>query len=298
MRQSKQDNQPLKGFVFSLIATILVSSNFVTVKYGLRGFNPHAFSVIWTISATIYAIVIVLATGLRKELTIPRRSIVPIIVLGVTTGAAMLLGWAGLALLDPSFASFIWRFFPVLTILLSALFLKERITPIEAVPIAVMVAGGAISVLGRWNVVGTGILLTICACMAAAIQMLIAKVKVTQIHPNVLVFYRVAIAALVIALWTFSIGKAEFHASPRYWLVTMLGAFLGPCASFLFMFRSYQYWGLSRSSIVQISQPLFVLPMAFVFLRRLPTFRGLIGGLLILAGAFWLAWLHVKSRRD
>ncbi len=251
---------------------------------------------VWTISATIYSFIIVLATGLRKELAIQKKSIVPIVVLGASTAAAMLLGWAGLALLDPSFASFIWRFFPVLTIILSAIFLRERFTPIELIPIAIMVIGGAISALGRWSVVGLGIILTICACLAATIQMLIAKVKVRQIHPNVLVFYRVGIAALMIAIWTFSIGKADFHAAPRYWLITMLGAFLGPCASFLFMFRSYQYWGLSRSSIVHISQPLFVLPMAFIFLQRIPTSKGLIGGFLILAGAFWLAWIHFRGK--
>jgi drug/metabolite transporter (DMT)-like permease len=289
-------NQPLKGFIFSLIATILVSTNFVTAKYGLRGFNPHAFSVLWTISATVYSFIIVLITGLGKELTLHKRSIIPIVILGISTAAAMLLGWAGLALLDPSFASFIWRFFPVLTIVLSALLLKERFSAIELLPIVIMVVGGAISALGRWSVVGFGIVLTLCACLAATVQMLIAKVKVRQIHPNVLVFYRVGIAAVVIVLWTCVIGKAQFHAAPRYWLVTMLGAFLGPCASFLFMFRSYQYWGLSRSSIVHISQPLFVLPMAFVFLQRLPTSRGLVGGVLILAGAFWLAWIHFRGR--
>jgi drug/metabolite transporter (DMT)-like permease len=286
-----------KGFLFALIGTVLVSTNFVTAKYGLKGFNPHAFSVIWTISATIYSILIVFATGLRKELTIPKRSIIPIIVLGITTGSGMLLGWAGLALLDPSFASFIWRFFPVLTIILSALFLKERFKTIEILPIALMVTGGVVSSIGRWNIVGMGIILTLFACLSASIQMLIAKVKVKQIHPNILVFYRVGIAAVLIAIWTFSIGKADFQAAPRYWFVTMLGAFLGPCASFLFMFRSYQYWGLSRSSIVHISQPLFVLPMAFIFLHRIPTSKGLWGGFIILIGAFWLAWLHFKHKK-
>lgn len=296
MQKNNQIDQPLKGFAFALIATILVSTNFITVKYALRGFNSHAFSVLWTVFATIYAFIIVLATGLRKELILPRNCLLPILLLGITTATAMLLGWAGLALLDPSFASFIWRFFPSLTIVLSAVLLKERFYAIEILPIAVMIIGGVISSIGRWSMVGTGIILTICACFAAAIQMLIAKVKVRQIHPNVLVFYRVGIAALLIALWTFSIGKAQFHSPPRYWLVTMLGAFLGPCASFLFMFRSYRYWGLSRSSIVHISQPLFVLPMAFIFLRKLPSSRGLIGGFLILSGAFWLVWLHFRQK--
>jgi drug/metabolite transporter (DMT)-like permease len=287
-----------KGFLYALVGTVLVSTNFVTAKYGLKGFNPHAFSVVWTISATVYSIIIVFATGVRKELVIPKRSLFPIAILGITTGSGMLLGWAGLALLDPSFASFIWRFFPVLTIILSVLFLRERFKTIETIPIVVMIFGGMISAIGRWSIVGLGIILTLLACLSASIQMLIAKVKVKQIHPNILVFYRVGIAAVVIVIWTFSVGKADFHVPVRYWLVTMLGAFLGPCASFLFMFRSYQYWGLSRSSIVHISQPLFVLPMAFIFLQKIPTAKELWGGFIILFGAFLLSWLHLKHKKE
>ncbi len=291
-------NSPLKGFLFALAGTILVSTNFITAKYGLNGFNPETFSVIWTVSATIYAFLIVVGTGHWKDLAIPTSSIVMVVLLGLSTGAGMLLGWAGLALLDPSFASFIWRFFPVLMIIASTIFLHEKFRAIELAPIAIMVIGGCVSAIGRWDMVRTGIILTILACLAATVQMLIAKVIVAEIHPNVLVFYRVGISSVIVVIWTLSTGKANFNAAPSFWYSTILGAFLGPCASFLFTFRSYRYWGLSRSSMVLNAQPLIVLPLAYFFLGKIPVHKELLGGLIILIGAFWLALIHFQGKKQ
>jgi len=204
----------------------------------------------------------------------------------------MIVSWAGLARLDPSFTAFLWRFQPVLTIALSALFLGERLVNREWLPIAIMISGGALSTMGRWEIVGTGVILTLLACCAGAMQMLIAKIVVTAIHPTVLVFYRVGIATLVIALWTLPTGKVNFDVQSSYWLVTLLGAFLGPCASYLLTFRSFRYWDLSRYSMILTAQPLFVLPLAYLFLDKLPTQKELLGGCMILAGVVWLTWIH------
>ena len=158
--------------------------------------------------------------------------------------------------------------------------------------VGVMVLGGSLGAFGRWHIVGLGVILTLLACSASALQLLIAKMKVSEVHPNILVFYRNGIGALVIALWVLLTGRVDFNAGTSYWAVALFGAFWGPCVSFLLTFRSYRYWDLSRSSIVMMAQPLFVLPFAYFALGMLPTQRELFGGLVILAGAFWLGWIH------
>jgi drug/metabolite transporter (DMT)-like permease len=208
----------------------------------------------------------------------------------------MVLAWTGLSYLDPTFASFLWRFFPVVTILCGVLFLKERLFKQEVLAMAVMLIGSLLSVTGRWEMVGIGVLLTIFAGCAATLQLVIAKSQVHQVHPNVIVAYRVGIGAIAIALWTLVTHSASFSVAPRYWAVTLLGAFLGPCASFLLTFRAYQYWTLSQSTIVLTAQPLLVLPLAYMFLGSLPAPRELMGGSVILAGAFWLAFIQ-RARR-
>jgi len=287
---ARQDNT--KGFFYALGGTLLVSTNYITAKYGLRALNPETFSLVWTSAASFYSLMILIFTGKLSQLLIPAKSIRSILILGLATGTGMILAWSGLSLLDPSFASFLWRFSPVLIIALSVLFLNERLRLIEVLPIAVMVFGGALTTFGRWHIVGQGVVLTLLGCVAVAVQMLVVKLNVHRIHPNVLVFFRVGLAALVIALWTLFTGRLDLRLSTPHLLVTMLGAFLGPCASFLLTFRSYRYWELSRSSVVLTAQPLLVLPMAYLAFGKIPSGLELLGGFVILAGAFALIWLH------
>jgi drug/metabolite transporter (DMT)-like permease len=139
-----------KGFFWSLAGTVVVSTNFVTAKYGLEGFNVETFSFVWTSAAAAYSLFIVLAMGYRKQLVLP--------------------GY------------------------------------------------------------------------------------------------------------------------------TILGAFLGPTASWLLLYRSFRYWGLSRATLVMTAQPLFILPMGYLAFGKLPTQKELLGGFMILAGAFWFIWIHFMRK--
>ncbi len=293
----RRRGDPAKGFLYALGGTALVSTNFVTAKYGLKGFNPETFSLIWTTAAAFYSLVVVLLSGQWPSVVRARSAAWSLALLGATTGAGMILAWSGLARLDPSFAAFLWRFHPAFTIVLSVLILHERLMRRELLPIALMILGGALSTVGRWNVVGVGTTLTLLSCVAAAVQMLVAKVRIRDVESSVLVFYRVAIGAGVIAVWVFLTGRVDFRVAASYWCVTALGAFLGPCASFLLTFRSYRYWDLSRASIVRTVQPLFVMPLAYVVFRKLPDVRGVLGGCVILGGALWLGLTRFAVRR-
>lgn len=282
-------SNPRKGLSYSLAATVLLSTNFVTAKYAMRGFDPWTFSLLWTSAAAVYAFIVVILSGQIREIILAKRHLAAMLWLGLATAVAMILAWAGLNLLNPSFAAFLFRFLPVLTIIFAMIFLSERPNLRLLAPAGLMVVGGCISTLGRWEVVGLGALLILLACCAAATQSLIAKIKVSQLHPNIVTFYRVFVGASILAIVVLGSGKAEFtHVQTKYWALMLLGALLGPCLAHLLMFRSYMYWELSRSSMVHTVQPLFVIPLAYLFFDKFPTGMELLGGIVIMMGAFWL----------
>ena len=274
-----------KGFYFSLLGTFLVSTNFVTAKFALGGFNPLTFSLVWCSAATFYTLIIISLTKQYKSLILPTSSRLPIILMGLLTGVGMLLGWQGLAILDPTFVAFLKRFEPVLVILLSFLYLKERLLMGEIISIILIAVGGFWSVFGRWEVIGEGMILILFSSIAIALQLFIAKISIQNVSPLILVFYRISIATGAIALWTIRSGGVNFNVESRYWAVTLLGALLGPCLSFLCTFNSYRYWELARSTIVLMLQPLFALVLAIVFLQQFPTLQELMGGIIILVGS-------------
>ena len=289
---SQARDNSTKGLLYALAGTAFGSTSFVTAKYGLRAFSPAAFSLLWMAGAAACTLVIILATGRGHQLALPARVVRRIVPMGLMAGIGVILLWAGLARLDPTFVSFLNRLTPVITVVLSALLLGERLMTKELMPASLMVIGGCVGAIGRWSVVGTGLVLTLLGFLFFSVQTVIAKTVVTEVHPSGLLFYRVAIAAAAIAVWLLITGEGGFDAAPSHWLVTGLGSLLGPCLSLILAFQSYRYWDLSRSAIVTTVEPLFVLPLGYLFHSQLPSPKELLGGCVILVGAFWFWRIH------
>ncbi len=296
----------IKGLMWSLVATVLLSAGLIAAKYAMQehgdaAFNAVTFTVIWTAASAFFATVIVVAGGQMRQLAIRRSSRKNILLLGVATAFGMILGWSGLERLDPSLSAFFFRFSPVLTLLLSAIVLKEKLLRRELLPIAVMILGGFVSAVGRWEAIGAGAILVLLASVAFAVQLLLGKIEAKTVPAAVLVFYRSTLACIGLTIWGLATGALAFDVASKYYLVAIFGALLAPCLGLLATFQSYKYWGLSRYSIVFTVQPVFVLVMSYAILRQLPTQQGLIGGCIIMSGAFALGWIHLpkgpQSRR-
>jgi drug/metabolite transporter (DMT)-like permease len=208
----------------------------------------------------------------------------------------MIFTWSGLALLDPTFQAFLFRFTPVINIFIGSIFFGEILRIREIFPIIFVIFGGVLSCVGEWKIVHVGIILTILAVLATSIQMFIGKDRIKAVSPKSLVFYRAVIGAIVIAIWAFSTGRLVVDVDSSYWIVILIGAFLGPTLSFLCMFHSFRHWEFYKSSVVLTVQPLIVLPLAYVFLNMLPDSYQLYGGLIMIVGVLWLFMLHLRSR--
>ena len=83
-----------------------------------------------------------------------------------------------------------------------------------------------------------------------------------------------------------------FGATPACWVAAIAGAVASSCVGNLLIFSAFRWWALSRVTMVTMLQPLAVLPMSWLVLRALPTAQQLAGGLLILAGAAGVVWIH------
>jgi drug/metabolite transporter (DMT)-like permease len=124
-----------------------------------------------------------------------------------------------------------------------------------------------------------------------------AKAGAGHAPPTVANFYRCVISAVLIGLWAALSGQFHFHAEPLRWAAVFGGALLGPCLAMSLMFTSYRHWDLSKTSMVVMAEPLIVLPASLLLPGRSLTLQQVIGGLIILAGGFWLVWMHGRHRR-
>ena len=293
------ETNPMKGLSYSLAATVMFAGGLVAAKYSLEGFNPYTFSVILSTSAAIWAFLIALFSRNCRSLVIQRpKTKWRVLFLGLITGVGMIMAWTGMKMLDPSFVAFLLKFQPVFAIVMGAVLLHEKLLFNELVALMVMIAGACLSLVGRWHIVGTGTVLVLLSCVLGSFQLLIGKREAQTVPAIALVFYRVAIAAVIVTVWGLLQASLDFNVAASYWFSTVLAAFCGPCVGVFLMFQSYHYWHLSRSSMVHTALPLFVLPMAFLFLHKIPVTRELIGGAVILLGAFWLARIQLARAKQ
>ena len=288
-----------RGLAYSLAATVMFATSLVCAKHGLEGFNPHTFSIVSTVTAASCAFLFIIFTRNYRILVIrTRTSRLRLLLLGLTTGAGTIIVWTAMKSMDPSFTAFLLKFVGVFAAIAGALLLHEKLRAVEIMAFVIMIVGAGVSLVGRWHVVGTGPILVFAACVLGCAQMLIGKLETHTVSVPALAFYRMAIAAVVVLLWALRTDNIDFHVPTRYWCSAALSALIGPCTGAILTYHSYRYWHLARSSMVQTAIPLFVLPLAYLFLDQLPASRELIGGAVILTGAFWLAWIHLSRAKS
>jgi len=294
-------HNPVRGFTLSLLGTVFLACNYVTAKYamgqpGVSGFNPETLAVVWMWAATIYALIWAVGTRKVKELRLRGSPLRWMLALGVANAICQLTTWQGLQRLDPSFAAFLWRFAPMMAILMGAVLLKEKIRPWEWVAVALMIGGGAWSSAGTFTAEWVGIALSLVSSFFSAAQWPLAKGGGKGLPSVTMNFYRVGVAAAGVTIYALAVGKLDFsQAHVSHWWVTLLGSFLGPFLSYVLMFKSYEYWAMSRSAIVWTLQPLVVLPLAYGVFGTIPTSAKLWGGLVMVVAAVWLAALHRRE---
>ncbi len=283
------------GFLLALGATLSLSVGFVSNKVALQAFNPYAYTVVFMGGAALAVVALLAARGRLGILRPPAGLLGKALGIAVLNGAMQWCAWSGLQLLDASFASFLWRFVPLAAIVLSALVLGERLTRGEIAAIGVMIAGGLVSTWGDWGAVGLGALLTLAGCAAAGGQMVVAKTMTPATPPLALVFYRSAGAMVLVGLYALLTGQLHFPEADRAWMAAGTATTFGPLLGFYATFASYRHWSVSRSSMLLAGQPLFVLPLAYLVFRDLPTHRQLVGGAVILVGVLALTWMRLRA---
>jgi drug/metabolite transporter (DMT)-like permease len=186
---------------------------------------------------------------------------------------------------------------PLWGALVAHYWLKERLTPMRALGLAVGFGGVVFLVWGRVAFTPGGAGLAVAAAMAATLSYGIAasytKRRLTGVNPLAVAAGSQLAAALLLAPGAFLLWPAH-PVSPRAW-----GAVLGlgvACTAFAYVlyFRLIAHVGPARAIAVTFLIPLFALAWGGLFLGEPLTPRTVVGACVILTGTA-LATGLVKS---
>ncbi len=258
------------GVLLAFAYTALWSLNFITSKYAMFAYNLETFSTLWFVAASIYGYIYLKLAGRTDIWGHMRQVWRPILAVGLLNGLASLAGFGSLRLIDPSLAAFFGRTQIIFSVLLGWIVLRERLSLTEGLGAILAVTGLFICSYKGGTVVLLGLVLSLLGAIGASLQYFIVKVSVKEVDPLVMVFFRTALAAVTVATVAFSTGRFELVHAPLNLTVLLVGAFFGPFLAHVCLFRGLAHIDLTKATIIQTTNPLFVILYAVALLPLLP----------------------------
>lgn len=284
------------GFLFAALATLIWSGNFLVA----RGLNAEIDPVSlafwrWTVaSVLVFPLTIKSILGQRSILGRHLSYFLTVSILGVTVFNTLIyVGGQTSSALNLSLISIT---FPVFTIVLSRIFLREPITTRKIIGVAIIVTGvlllitkGDLQMLLNLSFV-EGDLWMLLASFIFAVYSLMVKQRPVEIKPLSFLGTTFLVGWIFLALMFFittdriSLNSYGFKTISG---ILYIGIFASIIAYFLWN-RSVDLIGPAQASMIYYLIPLFSGILAFFFLDEKVSMIHLISGTLILSG-IWIA---------
>ena len=273
-----------KGYTFTFISAVCSASVYGIGKWVTGGVSPITNIALSFSIATLAMGVLMFPSREWRELSrCSAKGWLWASFFTIGSIAALMAMWTGIKHLDPTVASFIGRLQTVVAVFLGVLLLKERLRAVE-------IMGGALVLVGIiiiratlemeldrwfWVMVCSGVLWGTTESMAA--------MALRYISPVPLNFVRNVVVALFYLVLAFFQNEPLF-ALGKYWWGIIAVALGGPILARLFYLHAVKRIGVSKTALINQSQPIYVSVIALVVLGTIPTPREWLGGILILAG--------------
>jgi len=238
----------------------------------------------------LFAFVFSLAPLCRKSqrtaiVSINREQTILILELAVLFSAAIFFSWKALEYLEPATQSFLSRIKIFVTVFLAIVILKERLHNFEIVGGLIAAAGIILLKFKAGPAVSTGATLMIISALLFSTAEIMLKRKIDDFPTAVFLFYRnlamIPCFALILVIRGESFALPDWHTAGLIALVALLGPIIGR-ATYIWAIKRNS---LSRTVLINQTQPLFAALTAFLVLGSMPTVIEWFGGGLILAGA-------------
>lgn len=277
--------ESIKIYGALLITLLFWASAFVGIRVGLTAYSPGSLALLRFLVASLCMLVIYFYLPAKKIAWIDRLQL-------------MLIGVAGIGIYNISLnygelsvsaavASFVIGLMPVITLILSVLFLKERPNYLVWLGILVSLLGLVCMILGEDAQISAthGVLVILIATVMGGIYSVTQRRYLRHYHP-------VAITAWV--MWGGTIMLLIF--TPELWQeikiahlpATISAIYMGifPAAlAYVAWCYVLKHWPASKASMYLYAMPVFSTLLGFILLHEQPSPLSIGGGLLALLGA-------------
>lgn len=295
------------GILFSLMAAIAWAISSIISKFLTSSIDIYFLNVFRLWGGSIILIIITLLTGRLSVLFVtPNEQVFLIAMAGliaISIGDTIYI--KSLSLVDVSRAFPIAQCtFPVITMIIAILFLKEPFSSINIVGGFLVVTGIYLVVVKGRNLITTstmsieadikGVLLAFLAAATWTAGSVILKIAVVGVDPLIAATIRIPIAALVLTGFVLSNRRSQLFLIKGYGFRNIGLAAIGGVAAFgiasVAFVTAMQIIGVGKTVLITAIAPILILPFSIIILNERPTRIALLG---ILTGVIGLIFISL-----
>lgn len=264
----------------------LWASAFVGIRIGLAGYEPGSLALLRFLVASAFMGIVYYGQGIEKRMLWKDRIQ---LMIGGMAGIGIYhicLNYGELSV-SAGIASFIVGLMPVITVLLSLIFLQEKLSRGVWVGIFISILGLVILAIGEGSEPGMqqGILAILVSALMGAVLTIIQKHFSGIYHPVAIISWVMWGGTLLLLMFTpalvHDIQKADFHTTAA---VVYMGIFPAAIA-YLAWGYALKYLSASTASVSLYAMPLVSTLLGFILLNEQPSLISLIGSGITLFGA-------------
>ncbi|MCH7760709.1 DMT family transporter [candidate division TA06 bacterium] len=282
------------GVLFAFFASLTAAITFIIAKPVLAVLDPLTFGFLQFLFSSLFAFLWIV---FRKELHLIRTLrpglLLYLLLQTLLTFIGLYTLWVGIFLMEPTSASLLSRLEVPITVLLGIVFLGDRFTGREALGGILISLGVIILKYHAPPSLSQGFWWIVASSICFGLLEVLAKKKIEEVPPTLFLFVRNPIVTLLLGGFGFiglsfgpeTSGFLVLPENPTKWI--LLTAATGLTGSFLariLYLYSLVHIEVSKTAIINQTQPLIVAVLSLVFLTIYPTSRDLASAVLILAG--------------
>ena len=274
---------------FAILAAIFSGLTTVFAKVGVSKANSTLVSGLRTIVIMIFSVLVFLFLGDGFK-NIDLKTIIFIVLSGITTALLWICYFKALSLADVSMVTPIDKLSIVLTLILSSIFFKEKITIIKVISMICMIGGTFLMVNNdKENKENNWIIFAGLTAVFTSLATILGKIGINNINPNLGTMLRTIV--ILVIIWGVIVIKKEYIdirkiTKKNIFFIILSGISTG--ISWLFYFMALKDGEVSIVFPFEKLSAAVAILISIIFLKEKLDKKGMLGFISIILGTLLL----------
>lgn len=287
------------GITAAAISAVLYGMTPAVAKMAYSGGSN---SIMMTFTRSLFGLPVLYILARRKgiSLALYRKeaiAVLPISLFG-SFGTAFLL-YSSFAFINVGTATVLHFIFPVIVMLGSVIFFREKIRWWKGLSLALGFLGVLTFIGASDQTIIWGVLLALGSGFTyAGLIIGIERTVIRKIHVYKMAFYStlvVLVASFVLGMAT---GKLNFNMTPAAWLYSVIVSMMVAVGAFTLLNLAILKCGATTTSIIALLEPLTAVLLGYLLLRESLTMLNIVGCALIIAGVLIISFYSLSNRNN